>query len=171
MALPTVPPISLLDCANELGITGTVDMNMPGVRALLKARFTNPVDLLAGLGTDNSFNTTGSYVGPYGNGVSTPILNVRTFFSAGQLAAGNTFTITGAIIAGSWVGAANTPFTATFSYGSASTQQSGGIGSKSLYQQLIYNGGDNVYGYLFYSGKSTSFPNGQQSLINITLVL
>jgi hypothetical protein len=173
MALPTVPPISLLDCANELGITGPVDMNMAGVRALLKARFTNPVDLLAGLGTDNSFNTTGSYVGDYGNGVYTPILNVRTFFTSGQLSTGNTFTITGEIIKGTWIGPGNTPFTASFAYGSAATAQSGGIGNKSMYQQLIYNGADNIQGYLFYSGNSTGSgkTNGQQSLTNITLVL
>lgn len=114
-----------------------------------------------------------SVASAYGNGVSTATLTLNdgSYFESGQVPTGSAMYITSYTdtIGGAWV---DPPFsvTHTFTMGTALTTQHGGTsGNKDYYIQTIFNG-IQVYCYGYYSGASTSNPNGQVSLTQLSLV-
>lgn len=109
-----------------------------------------------------------SLVSANGNGVYTPPLLLSSYFIAGQLPTGNQFFVTGTVSA-SW-NPDNTNPTVTFIKGTAASFNFTRNDRKRYNFTIIYDGADTVLGYGFYSGDSTSFPNGTVSLDRVRLI-
>jgi hypothetical protein len=167
MTLPASGAISLGDVRTELGASGSISFNDPGVRALLSARFSNPVSLSGGFGRALYYDLgTTNYKSAYGGGVYTPTLYLSNYFNSGQLATGSSFRVRVQQIDG-WCG--GTVLDGYFSYGTSSSVSTSGCGSKSMICVLVYDGGNAVYAYNYYSGGTTSFPYGSQALTQLQL--
>lgn len=83
-------------------------------------------------------------------------LDLSLYLPTKELQAGDTFTIVTYPTAGSyWAYYAD--FVSTFTYGTASTRTSPSTGGKSTFRQTIYNGGNNITMYGYYSGGSTNY--------------
>lgn len=107
---------------------------------------------------------------PYGNGVSTPNLLLSSYFSTAQLPIGNNFYVTALCTDTGWVPDNPNP-TVTFNKGTVAQFTYSKSFRKSYNMRIYYDGADTVYGYGFYSGDSTNFPNGKVTLTNVRLVL
>lgn len=107
------------------------------------------------------------FASPYGNGVYSQPLTVRDYFTPGQLPSGNVFTVTAQTYNSGW--AVNSPWSWQLTYGTDTTTGSNPYGSsKQFYMRLeFYSGVVRAYGY--YSGSSTSNPNGQVTIIGISV--
>lgn len=114
-----------------------------------------------------TFNTS-EFLSPYGNGVYSQPLTLRDYFSTNILPNGSQFTVTGDIVNASWD--YNSPYTWTLTAGTDQiTSSTPYANNKQFYMRAEYvSGVIRMYGY--YSGESTSYPNGQVTIINIALV-
>ena len=108
---------------------------------------------------------------PVGNGVTTATLTLNngSYFDASQVPTGSAMIITTLIDVSVWSTINPNP-TYTFTMGTSSSPQTGGTGgSKNWYMQTIF-GGTNVRAYGYYSGSSTSFPNGRTNITVLSLI-
>ena len=175
MPLPTSGPISMENVRAELGFGTPIDMNNLSVRTLLQARYGGAVSLGSGYGRALSFSFPYSqFAGPFTSNPSSvsQTMNIRNFFSTGQLGTGARFRVTAALASGTaW--AYSTPFTWDLFVGSAQmpTESTPFVFRKQNYMQLYYNGGDLVYAERFYAYDSTNDKSGGVSIIGIQLVL
>jgi len=172
MALPSSGPISLGDARSELGQSGAIDMNDTNVRTLLQARYSNPVAMSGGYGESLYHDFADStFISAYGSSVYSQPLTVYNYFSTGQLSAGSTFRVTGKILNTSW--AYNSPYSWDITKGtSVVTSSTPYANNKQFYMRAEYDGTTDVlrmYGY--YSGSSTSFPDGQVTISKIEILL
>lgn len=172
MSLPPSGAISLADVRTELGQSGAINMNATNVRTLLQARYGGAVSLGDGYGESLYHNFSDStFISAYGSGVYSQPLTVSNYFSTGQLAAGSTFRVTGKILNSSWI--YNSPYSWDITKGTSVTTSSTPYAfRKQFYMRAEYNGSTDVlriYGY--YSGDSTSFPNGQVTISKIEIIL
>lgn len=104
-----------------------------------------------------------------GNGVYTPDLLLDSYFAAAQLPTGGQFFVDARCVA-TWTPDNPTP-TASFIKGTAATYTYPKSYRKSYNMQVIYDGGNIVKAYGYYSGDSTSFPNGTVYLDEVRLIL
>lgn len=109
-----------------------------------------------------------SLASPYGDGVYTPPLLLSSYFMASQIPDGNQFFVTGHVVA-SW-NPTNTNPTVTFIKGTAASFNFTRNDRKRYNFTIIYDGADTVKGYGYYSGDSTSFPNGTVYLDEVSLI-
>jgi hypothetical protein len=107
------------------------------------------------------------YQSVFGNGVQTQNFNLYSFFWATQLYTGKQFTMVSKVTNGF-----QSPYTlsTTFTYGTAGNATAPTTGTKQFYARNYYDGANIVYVYGFYSGNATSSPNGQVTLIGLSLV-
>lgn len=106
---------------------------------------------------------------PYGNGVYTPDLLLNSYFAAAQLPTGGQFFVDARCVA-NWTPDNPTP-TVSFIKGTAATFTYSKNFRKSYNMQVIYDGGNIVKAYGYYSGQSTSSPNGTVYLDEVRLIL
>lgn len=104
-----------------------------------------------------------------GNGVYTPDLLLNSYFAAAQLPTGGQFFVDARCVA-TWTPDNPTP-TVSFIKGTAATFTYSKSYRKSYNMQVIYDGGNIVKAYGYYSGDATSFPNGTVYLDEVRLIL
>ena len=156
----------------ELGYGTPIDMNNTAVRTLLQARYGGPSSLGNGYGRALVYTfDVNQFSSPRAYEAYTPTVNLRNYFSSGQLQPGSQFAMTAQLWDGSWICSANEYVTTTFTYGVAGSAGSAGCGRKSQYQDRYYDGGDGVYARKIYIGDSTSFPDCRVSIVKLELIL
>jgi hypothetical protein len=175
MPLPSSGAISMESVRAELGFGTPIDMNNLSVRTLLQARYGGAVSLGNGYGRALSFSFGyNQFAGAFTTAPSSvsQTMNIRQFFSTGQLATGGRFRVT-ADLHPSTAWRYSSPFTWDLFVGSARTptESTPFVFRKQNYMRLYYGGGDTLYAERFYSGDSTDSKQGGVSIIGIQLVL
>lgn len=107
----------------------------------------------------------------FGNGVFSPSFSFSTSLPQFLSLPDGTQFFVQSLVTASWA-TINTNPTYTFTKGNTSTFTTGGSGgSKNYYMQTTYNAGNQtVYAYGYYSGESTSFPNGTVTIQVVKLI-
>lgn len=102
-----------------------------------------------------------------GNGVYSLPLTIRDYFSVGQLPNGQTFTVTLQTYDTGW--AYNSPWSWTLTAGTDTITEPNPRGfRKQFFMRAEYQSGV-LRGYGFYSGDSTSFPDGRVTIVGISI--
>lgn len=105
---------------------------------------------------------------PYGSGVYSQPLTLSNYFSTNVLPNGAQFTVTGQILETSW--GYNSPFTWTLTRGTNQVTSTTPYAFRKQFFMRAEYAGDDIRMYGFYSGDSTSFPNGRVTIIAINIV-
>jgi len=120
-----------------------------------------------GVSTSYTFDPT-LFQSPYGSGVYSQPLTLSNYFSTNVLPNGAQFTVTGQILETSW--GYNSPYTWTLTRGTDQITSTTPYAFRKQFFMRAEYAGDVVRMYGFYSGDSTSFPNGRVTIIAINIV-
>ena len=127
-------------------------------------------NMLLGLGTAPSEYTfdPSLFLSPFGNGVYSQPLTVADYFSLNVLPNGSQFRVTGDIVNATWD--FNSPYSWILTKGTdVTTSSTPYANNKQFFMRAEYYS-DVLRMYGFYSGGSTSFPNGQVTITKIELL-
>jgi hypothetical protein len=127
----------------------------------------NVVSALGGVKPSSYSFPDSQFQSAYGSGVYSQPLTVRDYFTEGQLPNGATFIVTGKILDTGW--GYNSPYSWTLTYGTDTTTGTTPYAyRKQFYMRAVFSSGI-VQMYGFYSGDSTSSPNGRVTISAIAL--
>ena len=173
--LPSSGAISISDINANIGLSTTrrTNMNENHVRAFCGNRTNGSQTSLGNArGRGVTFTGTLSRSG-YSTSVTVPTVPLSRYFHTSQLTTGfPLYTTMNVDVPPTWWASINNPRNMTSTLGTSSSRTGGGTGgSKNYYSVQNYvSSNQSITGSGYYSGKSTSNPNGQVTLQYISLL-